>query len=102
MGLHIDGKSLELDDQGNSYWIINEDTRAHIFEDYVLGSDSNVIESDKTQIDGESLFILSGSFSVTATTDTETAPTPEPATLLLTGLGLAGLGAIKRRRNKAA
>ncbi len=28
-------------------------------------------------------------------------PTPEPATMLLTGLGLAGLGYVKRRRNKA-
>ncbi len=29
-------------------------------------------------------------------------PTPEPATMLLMGAGLAGLGAIKRRRNKHA
>ncbi len=40
-------------------------------------------------------------WSFSATEETPPAPTPEPATMLLTGLGLAGLGYMKRRRNKA-
>ncbi len=102
VGLYVDDRalvSLQLGTETYSGWLINEETRTNMYSQYIIGEDnSDYYLGKKTEV---GLFDIDGVFSVTHTLNSPPpSPTPEPATMLLTGLGLAGIGAIKRRRNK--
>ncbi len=116
--LMVDGKTLTeyTAANGSTYsgWAVNAETMSSYYDNYVVGGE-NIAIGDK-RWDG---FEVKSSFNmlsyqiggalpsgldfdlINALPDSPT-PTPEPATMLLTGLGLAGLGALKRRRNKVA
>ncbi len=104
VGLFVDDRALvtlpgaEGDPNLYSGWAINEDTMNNNYSEYVVGEDNS--EFFLGAKDNEGDYQISGVFSITNTEVTPPpAPTPEPATMLLTGLGLAGLGLVKRRRN---
>ncbi len=99
IGLFVDGRALTGVESSPGYvgWTINEDTRTYTYDKYVVGATNNEITGTKANF---GVFDIDGYFSITAT-PVGPEPTPEPATMLLTGLGLAGMGFLKRRRNKA-
>ncbi len=108
VGLFVDNRALvslpgaEGDPNLYSGWAINEDTMNNNFVEYVVGGDNNYAEGNYLGAKEEGEFKISGVFSIANNKVTQDpAPTPEPATMLLTGLGLAGMGFMKRRGKKA-
>ncbi len=107
IGLFVDGRALiglpgaEGDENLYTGWAINPDTINNNYSEYVVGGDNtDTYLGSKGENAGK--FEITGAFSITNTKITnDPAPTPEPATMLLTGLGLAGMGFIKRRGKKA-
>ncbi len=99
VGLFIDGvATLTTVIDGVTYhgWAINEDSRTNLYDKdgKFLGTKDNIGD-----------FNIEAYFSFASTNlnpGGDPTPTPEPATMILTGLGLAGLGVIRRRKaNKA-
>ncbi len=106
VGLFVDDRALvslpgaEGDTNLYTGWAINTDTMKNNYSEYVVGEDNSEYYLGAKDNAGE--FNITGIFSITNTAVTPPpAPTPEPATMLLTGLGLAGMGFMKRRGKKA-
>ncbi len=105
VGLFVDDRALSTipSNDGNLYssWAINDDTIKNNYSEYVVGEDAANTENSLGAKDTPGLFDITGVLSITNSKVTpDPAPTPEPATMLLMGLGLAGLGFVARRRNQ--
>ncbi len=96
IGTYLDPKTNEL----YHGWVINNDTMHNMYSQYTPGEDNSKYELGKKEDFGA--FDIDGYFSVTYTrNETDATPTPEPTTMMLTGLGLAGLAFARRRRPTA-
>ncbi len=105
VGLFVDGRALEnfkgAEGDPNLYsgWAINSDTFNNNYSKYEVGGDNTGTYLGVKDVKGD--YSITGILSITNTLiETPPAPTPEPATMLLMGLGLAGLGFVARRRSK--